>query len=89
MSRRLVYLVSDLFLSLPPSPSLLFVASGLLIDLGLHYPNLTAAIGSIPANGPSVDTLVGGADDQTEMGWQNLSLMFDPAYFLSMTHEDL
>jgi len=27
--------------------------------------------------------------DQTDMGWQNLSLMFDPAYFLSMTHEDL
>jgi len=27
--------------------------------------------------------------DQSDMGWQNLSLMFDPAYFLSMTHEDL
>ena len=26
---------------------------------------------------------------QTDMGWQNLSLMFDPAYFLSITHEDL
>ena len=27
--------------------------------------------------------------DQTDLEWQSLSLMFDPAYFLSMTHEDL
>jgi hypothetical protein len=34
-------------------------------------------------------TAVEEQGDQTDMGWQNLSLMFDPAYFLSMTHEDL
>lgn len=61
----------------------------MLMDSGLRYPNLTAAIGSLQGSGPLTSTLVGGTGDQTEMGWQNLSLMFDPAYFLSMTHEDL
>jgi hypothetical protein len=59
-----------------------------LYRTGFHYPDSSADT----ATGLSTDpftTAVEEQGNQTDMGWQNLSLMFDPAYFLSMTHEDL
>jgi hypothetical protein len=58
------------------------------LGTGLHYPSdLAENSGGATIEPTTNDSEAQG--DQTDMGWQNLSLMFDPAYFLSMTHEDL
>jgi hypothetical protein len=59
-------------------------SSAFLTTPGLRFPSTSTC----PMDGPLEKSLL-NVEDQTDMGWQNLSLMFDPAYFLSMTHEDL
>lgn len=59
-----------------------------LLRIGFPYPSDLAR----SAAGAMIEPFTNDSEpqgDQTDMGWQNLSLMFDPAYFLSMTHEDL
>jgi len=55
---------------------------------GLQYPSDLADSTAGTMIEPTTNELE-AQGDQSDMGWQNLSLMFDPAYFLSMTHEDL
>jgi hypothetical protein len=59
-----------------------------LLRTGVHYPSSSAETATELVVEPFNNALE-GQGDQTDMGWQNLSLMFDPAYFLSMTHGDL
>jgi hypothetical protein len=65
-----------------------FSLSPLTEKTGVHHPSSSADIATGLSTDPFTDA-VEDQGDQTDMGWQNLSLMFDPAYFLSMTHEDL
>jgi len=56
--------------------------------IGLYYPSSS----SDAATGIHLEPFTNAVEhqgDQTDLEWQSLSLMFDPAYFLSMTHEDL
>ena len=55
---------------------------------GFHYPSSSS--GTVA--GIHIEPFTNAVEqqgDQTDVEWQSLSLMFDPAYFLSMTHEDL